>query len=83
MLGLALSFVVCEWRGCLSEENDPRGPAAATEHSGTVKNLEGHRHHDNEDHGKEEDHDHHGNSGHHEHQHPNSLYHHGVVLRLR
>ncbi|KAJ8380529.1 hypothetical protein SKAU_G00013070 [Synaphobranchus kaupii] len=81
LLGLALGFVICEWHGCLSEENDPGGHTAAPGHSGMGPKQKGHsRHHDDEDHREGEDHDHHGNSGSHEHQHPNGLYHHGVVI---
>lgn len=83
LLGLALGFVICEWRGCLSEEDSLRGSTAAPGHSGTGPKQKGHSHHhdddDDDDDEEEEDHDHHGNSEHHKHQHPD-LYHHGVVI---
>ncbi|KAI1900385.1 hypothetical protein AGOR_G00049410 [Albula goreensis] len=79
LLALALSFVICEWRGCLSQENTPGDLSVTAGHSGTGKNEEGHGHHHHDEDDSEEDQHHHGNSGHHEHRHPN-LYHHGVVI---
>ncbi|KAG9355153.1 hypothetical protein JZ751_001866, partial [Albula glossodonta] len=79
LLALALSFVICEWRGCLSQENTPGDLTVTAGHSETGKNEEGHEHHHHNEDDSEEDQHHHGNSGHHEHRHPN-LYHHGVVI---
>nr|XP_023674076.1 glutathione hydrolase 6 isoform X2 [Paramormyrops kingsleyae] len=79
-LGVALSFVFCEWYGFWPGDSDLKD-CQESDHCWRTEEKEGlTHHHDRDSHKIGESHSLHNNSSHHIHEHNNPMYHNGVII---